>query len=498
MKTQTFMTILPRLRNSLIIVAILVGLFGGFGLRAQAPDRTKPPDVGPPPALRLAKINHLKLSNGLAVVFMEKHEVPLVQMQLIVRAGTISDPEGKTGLANMTSGMMREGAGKRNSLQLDDAIDFLGASIEVFSGYHTTNVSMHSTLPKFDSTLALFADVALRPTFPKEELERQRLESLTSLLQWHDEPRAIAGAAYPRLLFGESHPYGRSIQGTEQSLRSFQVSDLKSFYNTWFHPNNATLIVVGDLTKEKLLPKLEAAFGKWKKADVPKLKVEPVPQVAERKVFIVDKPGAAQSEIRIGRIGVERMTSDYYALVVMNTILGGSFTSRLNNNLRETHGYTYGAGSRFDFRPSPGPFTASAAVQTNVTDSSLVQFMIELKGILEPVSETDLSRAKNFCTLRYPENFETVGQITGQLSDLAVFSLPDAYFNNYVKNIMAVTAQDVNRVAKKYIDPDKVDILIVGDRSKIEQGVAALNLGPIQNMTIDDVLGKAPVLSEGK
>ena len=219
-----------------------------------------------------------------------------------------------------------------------------------------------------------------------------------------------------------------------------------------------------------------------------------VEQVSKRGIFVVDKPGAPQTEIRLGRIGVPRTTPDYFAITVMNTILGGSFTSRLNNNLREQHGYTYGAGSSFDFRPLPGPFLAYAAVQTAVTDKALTEFINELKRIREPVSEQELARAKNYVALSYPAEFQTVGQIAGQLEELVMFDLPDSYFNTYVKNILAVTREDVQRVARQYIDPDRISIVLVGDSKTIEGPVSALKLGPTVHETIDDVLGKAPVL----
>jgi predicted Zn-dependent peptidase len=269
---------------------------------------------------------------------------------------------------------------------------------------------------------------------------------------------------------------------------------LKNFHATYFRPNNATLIVVGDVTASSILPKLEAAYGEWKAGKVPVATWTGITQVQKRQVWLVNKPGAAQSEIRIGRIGVPRLTEDYYAIVVMNTILGGSFTSRLNNNLREQHGYTYGAGSFFDFRPLPGPFLASAAVQTAVTDKALVEFMKELNGILQPVSDEELIRAKNYVALGFPQDFQSVAQIAGQLAELVTYDLPDDYFNNYIQRILAVTKDDVQRVAKKYLDPEKVAVIVVGDRKEIEKSVRALNLGPVQVMTIDEVLGKAPVV----
>src|ERR1051326_6477464 len=375
-----------RVLGSTIMLSVVFSLLAV----AQKPDRTKPPELGPAPSLRLPKIQHLKLSNGLPVVLLEKHDLPLVQGELVVKSGAVDDRLDQQGRASLAAAMMEEGAGTRNSLELADAIDYLGANISAFAGQHTSGVIMHTPLSKLDWAMALFADMALRPQFPAEELERQREELFTTLIQWHDEPGAIASSLFNKTLFGPDHPYGISTIGNEKTIRGFQVADLKSFHSTYFHSNNATLIVVGDVTASNILPKLESAFGGWKSSVKPEVTVPTVKQVEKRQVYLADKPGAAQSEIRIGRIGVDRMTEDYYALVVMNSILGGSFTSRLNHNLPAEQGAPYGAGSSFDFRPLPGAFSARAAVQTNVTDKALVEFMKELNGILLPVPDTEL------------------------------------------------------------------------------------------------------------
>ncbi|MDI6766449.1 MAG: pitrilysin family protein [Bacteroidota bacterium] len=464
----------------------------------QTPDRTKPPDLGPPPSMKLPAIQHLKLSNGIPVVLMEKHQVPLVEVELLIRAGVVNDPKDKPGLASMTTSIMEEGAGTRNALELADAIDFLGADISAFASWHTSGVSMFTPLSKLDDALTLFGDMCLRPTFPKEELERNRKERLTTIMQWHDEPRAIASVQFSKTLFGNDHPYGKSTIGNEKSIRALKVDDLKKFHQTYFTPGNASLIVVGDISPEAILPKLEAIFGKWEGGKVEQVSFPKAQQVKERTIYLIDKPGAPQSEIRIGRIGVDRMTEDYYSLRVMNTILGGSFSSRLNQNLREQHGYTYGASSNFDFRVMPGPFLAGSAVQTAVTDSALFQFFYELNRILEPVSDEELTRAKNYLTLRYPESFQTVQQIANQLAELVAYNLPDDYFNNFTKNILAVTKEDVQRVARKYIEPEKVSIIVVGDRKTIEKPVGNLKYGKIKNLTIENVLGKAPKMDKGE
>jgi predicted Zn-dependent peptidase len=496
-ETRIGRTNVAKMKTFVCVLLLIAGIFV-TPLHAQKPDRSKPPELSSPPTLRLPPIQHFRLSNGLPVLLLEKHEVPLVQMNLLLKVGSTADPTEKSGLASLSARMLTEGAGTRNALQLADAIDFLGASLSASAGQHTTVVALHTPLNKLDSAVALLADVALRPQFANEELERTRKELLTTLVQWHDEPRAIASVLFNETLYGTKHPYGIPEIGNERSLRSFTTEDLKRFHGKYFHSNNATLIVVGDVTVKSIQSKLEEAFSTWPQGNSPSLKLPPIGQIERREVYLVDKPGAPQSEIRIGRIGAPRLTDDYYAILVMNTILGGSFTSRLNQNLREQHGYTYGARSTFDFLPQPGPFLAGAAVQTAVTDKALVEFMKELNGILQPVPDEELTRAKNYLALRYPENFQSVAQIANQLGELVTYDLPDDYFNGYVQHILAVTGADVQRVAKKYIDPDQVAIIIAGDQKQIEAGVKALNLGPLHTLTINDVLGKAPVIGSEK
>ncbi|MFQ5798024.1 MAG: M16 family metallopeptidase [Bacteroidota bacterium] len=472
----------------LLLPSVAVPLYG------QKPDRSEPPELGPPLVLRLPPIERFALSNGVQILLMEKHEVPLVQVNVLVKTGSAMDPPGESGLASMTAAMLDEGAGSRDALQLAEAIDYLGASISSSAGQHATLIALHTPLSKLDSAVPLLADIVLRPSFPEKELDRLRKERLTTLLQWRDEPRAIASVLFDRVLFGTQHPYGLPSIGSEKTLRAMKVRDLKRFHKTYFRPNNATLIVVGDVTKTSVLPMLESAFGDWKRGAAASVNWPEVAQVEDRTVYLVDKPGAAQSEIRIGRIGVSRFTEDYFPILVMNTTLGGSFTSRLNQNLREQHGYTYGARSVFVMRALPGPFLATAAVQTEVTDKALREFMKELKGILRPISDEELTRAKNYLALGYPDNFQSVAQIARQLSEIVVYNLPDDYFNSYIQNVLAVSKGDVTRVAREYLDPAKVTIVVVGDRKKIEKSVHDLKLGSLVEMTIEDVLGKAPKL----
>jgi predicted Zn-dependent peptidase len=276
-------------------------------------------------------------------------------------------------------------------------------------------------------------------------------------------------------------------------LKSVTADDLRAYYPSMLRPDNATLLAVGDVKADVLMPLLEKSFGGWKATGkAVSEKLPPTEERTARQVFLVDKPGAPQSQIRIGSVGVPRSTPDYFPLIVMNTILGGSFTSRLNNNLREVHGYSYGAGSGFDMRLGAGPFSASAGVQTDKTADALKEFFNELNGILKPVPAEELTRAKNYVSLRYPSAFEATGDISRRLEDALVYHLPDDYFSTYVRNIQAVTAADVQRVAQKYIHPDRIVVLVVGDLKTIEPGIRALNLGQVSVMGIDDVFGPRP------
>ncbi len=460
-------------------------------LFAQVPDRSTPPPLDEPPRLILPPVQAHVLSNGARVLLMEKHQVPVVQINVNVSAGGAYDPPDRIGLASIMADMMDEGAGTRGALELADAIDFLGARIGVGADMHTITASLFTVVGKLDAALPLLADIVLRPTFPDEELERKRVSRLTSLLQAHDEPSTVASVLFAKALFGD-HPYGNPRVSTEASLRAITVADLRAFHGKYVKANNATIVVVGDVTPDDILPRLERAFGAWDAGDIDRPTLSEPAQVARREVLLVDKPGAAQSEIRIGRIGAARRTEDYFALEVMNTVLGGSFTSRLNQNLREDKGYTYGAGSGFGYNLLPGPFSAASAVQTDATRAALEEFFKEFVAIRAPIPEEELTRAKNYLALGFPADFQSVRGIAGNLDDIAVYDLPLDYFNGYVDRLLTVTQQRALDVATRYIDPETMLVVVVGDRATIEQGIRDLDLGPMRVLSIDDVLGEKP------
>jgi predicted Zn-dependent peptidase len=458
------------------------------GLDAQNPDRSKPPALGPAPSLKMPAIQKTRLGNGLPVWIVEHHEVPLVQVNLIVRSGSAADPIGKYGVGSLTAAMLDEGAGSRSALEIADAIDFLGATIATSSGFDLSAVRLSVPVARLGDALPVMADLALRPSFPQAELDRLRKERLTSLLQAKDDVAGIVQIAFPRVVFGPTHRYGTTAGGLPPALEALTVDDLRAFYRAHYRPDNATLIVVGDVTQTMLLPMLEKTLGAWKSEGMKPLDpvVPTAPQLTRRQVYLIDKPGAVQSQIRIGWVGVPRSTPDYVTLDVLNTILGGSFTSRLNQNLREKHGYTYGASSAFDMRGSAGPFLAAAGVQTDKTADALKEFFVELDGILAQVPAAELEKAKNYVALAFPGEFETTGDLARKLEDLVAYGLPDDTYANFVGAVGRVTAADLQRAAARYIQPEKMAVVVVGDRGSIEGAMRALNLGPIHVVPIDD------------
>jgi predicted Zn-dependent peptidase len=455
-----------------------------------APDRSKPPALGAPSQLNLPEIQKRLLSNGLPVWLVESHEVPLVQINLVLEAGAGDDPAGKFGLASLTAAMLDEGAGSRSALELADAVESLGASLTTTSSFDASAVRLNVPVSRLKAALPLMADVVLRPTFPDAELNRLRQERLTALLQAKDDPASVAPMAFARTVFGAIHRYGTGITGTEATLNGFTVQDLKSFHASTYQPGNATLLVVGDVTADAIVPLLEMQYGSWKGTKAPRRPVPQATQLTQGQVIIVDMPGAEQSQIRIGWVGVPRSTPDYFTIEVLNTILGGSFTSRLNQNLREKNQYSYGASSRFDMRLSAGAFQAGAGVQTDKTAEALREFFNELNGILKPVGAEELSKARNYVTLSFPSEFETSGDLSSKMEEMVVYGLPDRYFGQYTDNIRVVTAAAVQNAAVTYIQPGRFAVVVVGDRRVIEPGIRALNLAPVRVMSVEEAIGQ--------
>jgi zinc protease len=466
--------------------------------QAQAIDRTTPPVLAPPPGLQLPDIATATLPNGLTLYVVEMREVPLVQFTLAVAGGGLED-RAVPGLASFTADMLDEGADTLDAFGIAALAEYYGANLRTSASWDEIRVSLKVPRRNLDPALALMAAVALRPTFRGSEVERQRDLRLARILQQRDRPETVASLAFNATVFPEGHPYHASLTGDSVSTVALDSAVVRDFYHQVFCAGRATLIVTGDMDLAEARAAIQQHFGTWQECSPAAARrggakydlASPIElAIDQSRVYLIDKPGAAQSVIRIGGPGVSRHHADYVAIEVMNTILGGSFSSRLNSNLRETKGYTYGARSQFSYRPLPGPFTAGASVRTDVTDSSLVEFFREMRAIRDaPVSPVELERAKAYLALGLAGQFETTSQMAANVAELLTFGLPLTYYNDYVERVMAVTKEDVQRVAREHLRPDNVAIVVVGDLAQIREKVEALSLGP---STVRDLVGQPP------
>ena len=444
---------------------------------AEEAMQAKLPKPQADPMLKLPVVQRRRLSNGLEVLIVEQHELPVVNMNLVIKTGAASDPVSTPGLASLTADLWDEGTKTRSALELSEGLAAIGSRLNTSAGWDATNANLITLARHLDRALELYADTIINPAFDAAEFKRLQGRRLTNLQQQRDNANAIASQVYASLLFGPNHPYGHPAVGNEASLNSLSAADVRRFYETYYRPNNAALIIAGDVKPATIIPKLERAFAGWKGGEVPApVNVSAPAPRTQAEIFIIDKPGAAQSVIQIGQVGVARANADYFPLLVMNSMLGGAFVSRVNLNLREDKGYTYGARTSFDYRRGPGLFTASAGVFTKVTKESVVEFIKELRGIRgeRPVTEKELSYFKESLIRSYPRGFETPEQIANRLSDVVLYGLPDDYFNSYAAHVRAVTLADVTRAANRYLDPSRMAILIVGDRKVIEPGLRSL------------------------
>jgi zinc protease len=465
------------------LAALMVGSTLQRSAQAQsALDRTKPPALATSSKFNLPSVATGKLANGVGLQVVEHHALPLVHITLVIEGG--SRLEGnQPGLAGFTARMLTEGAGTRDANALQSELAFLGAQLNAGASAEQFTVQLSVAKRSLAEALDLMADVVLRPTFRSDNVKQQRDLRLQSILQRRDQPTQVAVLAFNQLVFPEGHPYHNAADGDSASTVGLDSARMRNFYDRSFVPERARFVVVGDVTEPEMRALLVSRCGAWKKpADVialPKITVKPVTNDAV-KIYLVDKPGAAQSVIQLGSPGADRLGPDYAAITVMNTILGASFSSRLNTNLRETKGYTYGISSRFAWAPLPGAFTIASQVRTNVTDSSLVEIFKELRAIRDaPVDPKELERAKAYIALGVPGQFETNASIAGQITNLDSYGLPLSSVNDFVARVNAVTAADVQRVAKQYIPAGTATLVVVGDLAKVRAGIEALKLGSV-------------------
>jgi zinc protease len=477
--------------NKRLASAVLVAL-SVVAVSGQPPDRNQRPAAGSPPGLTPVILKR-QLSNGLKVWIVEQHDLPVVQMSLLVMTGTDADPQGRYGIASLTSAMLTEGAGSRSAADIAGALDALLANLSASSGVDSSSLQLYVPVLRLPDALPLMADVLQRPTFPKQELERVRQQRLATLLSARDDPDAIAGVVFACALHRPSHRNAASQIGTADSIKALTPEDLKAFHASAYRPGNSTLLVVGDFPPDRVWPLLETHFGQWQPAGVNDVVHQASPALPRppRQLLVVDMPNAPQSRILIGGVGTATSMSDFFPAQVLNAVLRGRVSSGRNPTLRD---YTTGVRSGFDMRKSARPFLVSAAARIDKTAESLSALLGELTGMLKEVPADELTRVKDEIARTVPATFERTGRISSRLQaleSLVVYGLPDDHYAKYVPAIQAVGAADVQRLAQQYIQPDHLAIVIVGDRKTIEPPIRALNLGPIKEVSIDDVF--APV-----
>ena len=453
-------------------------------------DRTKGvPEAGPPPAARFPAIQRATLSNGLEIVLAERHTIPVVQFQLLVDAGYAADQFGAPGTASLAMNLMDEGTATRNALQISDELALLGASLNTGANLDASTVSLSALKENLDKSLDIYADVILHPAFPQNEFQRLKRQRLAQIQQEKAQPIGIALRVFSTLLYGPGHAYGNPMtgSGTTESVNGMTRDQLAQFHSTWFKPNNAKLLVVGDITMDEIRPKLEQLFRDWRPGDVPQKNLATVPQQQGSSIYVFDRPGSPQSMIIAGHVAPPRNNPEELAIETMNTILGGEFTARINMNLREDKHWSYGAQSLFWPAKGQRPFFVYAPVQSDKTADAVREIRSELMGIVgdRPATADELSRAKASETLTLPGRWETAGAILGSISDIAEYGLPDDYFATYPAKVEALTLAAVNQAAKDVIHPDKVVWIVVGDRAKIEQGLRDLDIGPVREIDAD-------------
>ena len=450
-------------------------------------DRAKQPPIGKIPELRVPTWTKTKLSNGAELIVSEKHDLPLVSFSITFLGGTDQfETADRRGVGSLAASMMSEGTKTRNGDDLSNALQLLGTNVSVGVGSESGSISFVSTTARFAATLDILADMLVNSTFPPEALERLRAQRLVALNQAKAQPGSIAARVFPRVLYGDAHPLGQAP--TEQSVKAITRENVVDFQQRYFKPGRALVTVVGDVTPAAVRPVVEKGLASWSPGgERPAFSFPPLPSAKPTTLYLVDKPGSAQSTFALGLPGPARTTPDYYALQVMNTILGGMFQARLNANIREEKGYSYGVSSSFGFGKGPNPFRTGGDIVGDKTDAALVEFMKELRGILgaRPVTEEEMKTATESLVQRLPGTFASVSAINGALTGLWLQSLPDNYYQQYTKSVMAITSDDVVRVAKKYIDLDHLAIVIVGDRKAIEEPLRTTKIAPIAYLDIE-------------
>ncbi|MGD0360720.1 MAG: pitrilysin family protein [Bryobacteraceae bacterium] len=460
-----------------------------YKTESESVDRSKMPEPGTPPELKLPKLQRVTLSNGLKVILAERHEIPVADFWLQVDAGYAADQFATPGTASMTTALLDGGTAKKTALEISAEEALLGVQLRASSSLDTSTVFVSALKSNLDRSLNLMADVVLHPSFPEADFLRLQKQRIASIQREKVTPVPMALRVFPELLYGPKHAYGTPLtgSGTEASVSKLTREDLVKFHDTWFRPNDSTLIVVGDITLSELKPKLESLFDGWKPGEIPKKNIGTVSYPAKPVVYIMDRPGALQSLILAGEIAPPKNNPDDIAIETMNNILGGNFGARINMNLREDKHWSYGAQSFFWSARGQEPFIVFAPVQTDKTKESLSEINKEVRGIVgdKPPTPAELAKVQANETLSLPGSRETINAVGSSIEELVEYGLPDDYYDKYAGRVRALTIADMEAAAKRVVRPDNLVWVIVGDRAKIEAGVRELNLGEVKFLDAD-------------
>jgi zinc protease len=449
-------------------------------------DRSKLPDVGPTPDLKLPAFRRMTLSNGLKVVLAERHELPLVNFSMLVDAGTAADSFATPGTASMTSSLLTSGTDKYNALEISNEIQRLGAELKADSSLDTSTVYLSALKSKLEASLALYADVLLHPSFPQADFARQQQLQIAAIQRAKTSPGPMANRVFAPVLYGKDHPYG--LQLTETGVGKLTRDAVAKFHETWYRPESTTLLIVGDTTLAEMGPQLEKAFAAWKPGSTPNKKIPSVAAPRQAEVYLIDKPGAVQSFILTGTIAPPRNNPQEIPLGIWNDVLGGTFGGRVNMNLREDKHWSYGARTGFQFARGDSAWVASAPVQTDKTKESLVELNREIRevGGTRPISQAELDKDKANRTLRLAGSRETVSQVAEAMETIVKYGFPDDYYSTYASKVRALKTDELTGAGKSFLNPDHLIWVVVGDMAKIEAGVRELNLGPVHIVDADD------------
>ncbi len=450
---------------------------------------TRLPEMSGPSELRFDPpvVQKERLSGGYALWLVERPGLSLVWMRLVLGSGADADPADKCGTAALTADVLDAGTPAMNALQISGRLQHLGSSFRASAGHDGSSVTITSLGRNFGETSRLFGSVLTGAVFPEAEFDRLKRQKVTSIIQQKNDPGSVASAAFHRIVYGDRHVYGTDAGGTESSVRGISRGNLLEFYRTWYRPNAGTIIAVGDLSMNRLRERIEPPLSGWSAAETPTPRHTP-PRAGVRIVAILDRPGAPQAELRLGMPGPPRGTPDFFPLVIMNRVLGGQFSSRLNANLRERRGYTYGARSSFGFGKHGGPFLASAAVNTADTGEALREFVLEIERMRDGgISEEELQSAREGMTGGFALAFESPSQLGALLQNMVLYDLPEDYLATYVRSVQEVTREEVHRVARTYLDLPSMAIVVQGDLKVLRPQIERAGLGEVREVTAEDL-----------